>query len=350
MKNLFLLFAFALFSLSAFGQGIDFQDLTPEEAIAKAKAESKHVFVDVYTDWCGPCKMMDAQVFPLKEVGDYFNPRFVSIKLNAEKGETGPAFANKFGVKAYPTFLILDGDGNLVHMFAGGILDITFIDKVDVAFDSKKAFGALKKRYDAGEQDKKFMATYIQALQNTHTIEVTKMVEEFYATLSDEEKVFEEALFIFEVYAPFGSDKEKFMTENRDKFREVAGREKVDSILKMKYVMHYSKILQGYDRRTTKEEIEKIGNKAASIELLNASILSAYQAAAIAKVLGTGEEALRETIKTAVSNVSDREKDIFLYFVIPAFRDVWSKEQKDELIELVSDESTKGYIIRSANR
>ncbi len=160
MKMIFLMLPLALSALSASGQGVQFRDLTPEQAIAAAKAENKYVFVDVYTNWCGPCKMMDAQVFPLKELGDYFNPKYVSIKQNAEVGEVGPAFANEYGVKAYPTFIVLDGDGNLVHMFAGGVLDISFIDKVENAFDPAKAFGALKKRYDAGERDPRFRCTF----------------------------------------------------------------------------------------------------------------------------------------------------------------------------------------------
>lgn len=43
------------------------------------------MFVDFYTDWCGPCKVMARDVFPQKQVGDFFNAKFVCLKLNAEK-------------------------------------------------------------------------------------------------------------------------------------------------------------------------------------------------------------------------------------------------------------------------
>ena len=350
MKNLFLLFAFALFSLPIFGQGVDFQDLTPEEAVAKAKAENKHVFVDVYTDWCGPCHMMDAQVFPLKEVGDYFNPRFISIKVNAEKGKENAAFAKGYGVKAYPTFIVLNGDNELVHMFAGGILDLSFINKVAVAFDQTKAFGALKKRYDAGDKDRKLVAAYIEALKNTHSTDVSKMVDEFYDTLSDEDKIFNEAVFMFDQHAPLGSKRELFLTENRDRFREVVGHEKIDSIMKMKYVMYFSHIIQGYNRSATTTTIEEIGNKIVSLGLLNANALPVYRAAAIAKVSATGEEALFEMIKAVVPHVSTWDMDYLLLTVMPPFKKVWNEEQLNELLEFVSHEPTKGYISRSVNQ
>ena len=65
----------------------DFRHINLNEALAAAKKEKKLVFVDFYTDWCGPCKRMAADVFPQKNLGDYMNKRFVSIKLNARSEE-----------------------------------------------------------------------------------------------------------------------------------------------------------------------------------------------------------------------------------------------------------------------
>ena len=81
----YVLLSFLLFCTGAlFAQGINFDHGTWKEVLAKAKAEDKLVFVDVYTSWCGPCKKMAAEVFPLADVGQLFNPNFVNYKIDAE--------------------------------------------------------------------------------------------------------------------------------------------------------------------------------------------------------------------------------------------------------------------------
>lgn len=85
----------------SFAQGIEFFHGTWEEVKAKAKEADKLVFVDAYTTWCGPCKRMAANIFPLPEVGEFYNANFINYKLDMEKGE-GPDFARKYGVRAIP--------------------------------------------------------------------------------------------------------------------------------------------------------------------------------------------------------------------------------------------------------
>ncbi|MXY56458.1 MAG: DUF255 domain-containing protein, partial [Gammaproteobacteria bacterium] len=71
-------------ALSPLAAGIEFFDGSWDDAFAAAEENGQLVFVDVYTEWCGPCKLMDANVFPKDAVGEYFNARFVNIKLDAE--------------------------------------------------------------------------------------------------------------------------------------------------------------------------------------------------------------------------------------------------------------------------
>lgn len=99
-------------------EGINFENISFEEALKKAKKEKKLIFVDAYAVWCGPCKWMDANTFREKEVGDAFNSEFINLKIDMEKGE-GPELARKYNVRAYPTLLLIDGDGKVVKRIVG---------------------------------------------------------------------------------------------------------------------------------------------------------------------------------------------------------------------------------------
>lgn len=99
-------------------EGIQFADLTFDEALKKAGEEGKRVFMDCYTTWCGPCKVMNAQVFPNQDLGKYFDKNFIALKMDMEKGE-GPELGTRFGISAYPTMLVLDPDGTVVETIVG---------------------------------------------------------------------------------------------------------------------------------------------------------------------------------------------------------------------------------------
>ena len=77
------------------------------EAVAKAKAENKLIFIDFYTQWCGPCLNMAQTVFSLPTVGYYYNQTFINLKIDAEEGE-GITLAKKYGVRSYPTYAFID--------------------------------------------------------------------------------------------------------------------------------------------------------------------------------------------------------------------------------------------------
>ncbi|MGV3561147.1 thioredoxin family protein [Larkinella arboricola] len=98
--------------------GIQFSDATWKTQLAKAKAEKKLVFLDAYTSWCGPCKLLQKNVFTKKEVGDFFNKEFINVKIDMEKGE-GPELALQYPLEGYPTLLFIDGDGKVVKTVLG---------------------------------------------------------------------------------------------------------------------------------------------------------------------------------------------------------------------------------------
>lgn len=166
MKKIILI-ATCLLNLTLLSaQGIEFvENMTFEEIQAKAKAEGKLIFMDCYTTWCGPCKMLTSRTFPDPEVGNYFNPRFINVKMDMEKGE-GPSLQAKFGVRAYPTLLWIDGEGTVKHR-AMGFMDAQGLINQAMTIPNlvPSAYEGLKAKYEKGERSADFMQEYVSVLK-----------------------------------------------------------------------------------------------------------------------------------------------------------------------------------------
>jgi thioredoxin-related protein len=153
MRKLIIITIICLGTLSwnvLLAQGINFETITMQEAINKASdpVVQKLILVDCYTTWCIPCIEMASYEFPKKVAGDYFNPKFVSVKFDMEKGE-GKELAKKYNVKAYPTFLILDAKGQEINRIVGKSNADEFIEKVKAALDPKNSLPGYKAAYEA---------------------------------------------------------------------------------------------------------------------------------------------------------------------------------------------------------
>jgi thioredoxin-related protein len=155
MKKL-TIFSALFIGAMTLAQGIKFEDTNFSTILAKAKKENKLIFVDAYASWCGPCKLMVKNVFPQKAVGDYYNSHFVNAKIDMEKGE-GVDLAKKYNVKAFPTYLFIDGNGEVVHRTLGYVEENDFIQFAKDAGDPGKRLGTLKQKFEAGEKDPEFL-------------------------------------------------------------------------------------------------------------------------------------------------------------------------------------------------
>jgi thioredoxin 1 len=85
-----------------------------ETILNQAQAEKKLVFIDAYATWCGPCKLMDREVFTHSPTALFFNDNFISYKVNIEK-ENGPTLKLLYDINGLPTLLFLDAKGNVLE-------------------------------------------------------------------------------------------------------------------------------------------------------------------------------------------------------------------------------------------
>lgn len=252
-RQIFIAVLAALLGGTAVAQ-TNFRAISYDEAIAAAKAENKQVFMDFYTDWCGPCKRMASEVFPQKEVGDYLNARFVCIKLNAEK--EGKELAGLYKVEAYPTFIGIDTQGKVVMTKVGATsTGKEFITDVDLQINPDKNPEKLKARYEGGERTPELIASYaalkLSEFRENRDMAKRKeafgMVRDYYHGLSEAGRLSPKNLFVYQEYVETPADEAaRFMVEQRGKFDD-STRVEIDKVLSSLYRGH----IYGYFGGTT---------------------------------------------------------------------------------------------------
>jgi thioredoxin-related protein len=116
--------------------------ITIEKAQELQKKVPKNIIMDVYTNWCGPCKLMDKYTFQNPDVANYLNDNFYSVKFNAEGDEkvifkgrnfknnnykkslsntrnSTHDFARYLGISGYPTIVFFDINSNPIAPITG---------------------------------------------------------------------------------------------------------------------------------------------------------------------------------------------------------------------------------------
>lgn len=90
MKMIKIIFSALLISSISSWKTVDTSDvqwLTIEEAISLNKENPKKILIDLYTDWCGWCKVMDRETYGKSNIANYINENFYPVKFNAEQKE-----------------------------------------------------------------------------------------------------------------------------------------------------------------------------------------------------------------------------------------------------------------------
>lgn len=233
MRQKFTLFLL-VFSVHLFAQnGIRFEhDLSFADALAFAKTEKKLIFMDAYTTWCGPCKMMASRVFPDSAVGVYFNTHFVNLKTDMEKGE-GPGLAQRYGVEFFPTLLFLDGEGQVVHKALGYHNAEEFLKLAKTAADPSTNLLALETRYKKGERNADLLRSLTDAKSAAFDPATGQLANEYLKTQTNLSSPENMDFIMRYVDDPF-SEGFRFLQKNRaafeDKFSQKEVKQKLDGL------------------------------------------------------------------------------------------------------------------------
>lgn len=123
-----------------------FVSLDFEKALAEAKKKDKPVFIDFFTTWCGPCKMLDQTTWKNKKVIAWLSEKTIPLKLDAEK-ET--ELAEKYKITGYPTLLFLKADGTEMDRIMGYQTAEDFISEAGGVLLGKDALTRAKDKAEA---------------------------------------------------------------------------------------------------------------------------------------------------------------------------------------------------------
>lgn len=174
---------------NSFGQGIQFlQDEPIEKVLSMAKEKNMIVFIDGYTKSCAPCKELDKKVFPLQEVGDYFNSNFINVKYDLEEKEGIKVRAQyKDVITGFPSLILLDPNGKMIHKIGGFHPADSLITKMKSALKGN-SLSAMRAGLTAGEKSLAFVQAYKKILTDGYLhVESEEVSHKILDRISDQE-------------------------------------------------------------------------------------------------------------------------------------------------------------------
>jgi thioredoxin-related protein len=132
--------------------------LTWEQIKQKAKAENKYIFIDAYTTWCGPCKMMDQYVYPNDTVSDLFNQHFIAVKAQMDQTDKdmqsikdwyndSERIEDDYAVIAYPSLIFLSPESTPLYKMEGFRPIQAFVDTAKLVLTNSTVYNDPYKEY-----------------------------------------------------------------------------------------------------------------------------------------------------------------------------------------------------------
>ncbi|MGJ1433993.1 thioredoxin fold domain-containing protein [Sphingobacterium spiritivorum] len=275
MKKLIILFLLAPFLSFAQESGVKFEHgLSWSQIKEKAKKENKHIFVDCFTTWCGPCKYMANTVFPQPKVGEFFNSNFINAKIQMDQTKDdsedvkawyaeASRFEKDYNVRAYPTFLIFDPNGTLVHRIVGGGEADEFIAKAKEGLNPSSQYYTLLSKFDAKPDDIEIARKLAVAAENAYDQETVKRTQTMIINSLPEQELFQQENLQMLLTSATSSDSRSYqlIKNNIDKIDAILGKgsanNAMSTVLMSEFVMPLLKNDQNINLDVVQQQLSK---------------------------------------------------------------------------------------------
>lgn len=123
------------------------------------------LFVDVYATWCGPCKMMDSEVYTDPAVADYMNAHYLSVRMDGES-DFGRIYASEQQLEGYPSMFIFSDDGERVSKIVGFTPAGELVTNLKSAVEGHKRVKTYRALHQNGTLDAEGFADYITVVRD----------------------------------------------------------------------------------------------------------------------------------------------------------------------------------------
>lgn len=183
IRKIYLSALIVLATVSLVAGQVSFIEVTtPEEMeVAQKKASDQQLmmFVDVYATWCGPCKIMDREVYTDPAVAGYMNANFVNVRMDGET-DYGRKYAAEQQLEGYPSMFIFSRDGESVSRVVGFTPAEELVTSLKGTVENYKVVKVYNTKHERGTLETGEFAEYVTVVREMgNQEEAEKLASEY---------------------------------------------------------------------------------------------------------------------------------------------------------------------------
>ncbi len=229
------------------------------EAQQRASDQQLMMYVDVYATWCGPCKLMDTQVYTDPQVAEYMNAHFVNVRMDGET-EYGRTYASEQQLEGYPSMFIFSGEGEPVRKLIGYSSAEELIPLLKSTVENFKEVKKYRAKQERGTLEDAEYVSYIEVVREMGNQEEADLLAGQYMERIMGEKLNDNDMRVVAFYMDLGDKWWPSFSSDQKRLKRVLGE---DYMLSMEKI--YNNTLVKAIETENIELISKMANELAPL-------------------------------------------------------------------------------------
>lgn len=211
-----------------FGQSINFEPMSLEDALTESGKTGKPVLFMAYQSTCSHCEKMLNEIFPDTAVSNFYNANYINVKVDLLDQAMAKKYIKQFYITSFPTFVILNSKGETLYQFVGEFKGSEFVKQGKLALDPQNQIPTNRIAFEKNMADSTACYNYLLVLSRGRL--ATQGVANSYFAANN--KQLETNATNWKILSMSVSDMEsevfKFMLAHRNDFAQVMTAKKVD--------------------------------------------------------------------------------------------------------------------------